>query len=1120
MSKTYELSYTAERIDEMLKEVDEHTIYSDATTEEHGLMSATDKTKLDALQTAQEIDDALSEKVDKVEGKGLSQNDYTDDDKAKVASALQTETDPTVPSWAKQQNKPSYDYSEIGNTPDLSGFITKSVNDLTNYYLKSETYTKTEVAALIGAIQQFHYEIYQTLPSSGESNVLYLIGPTGSGSDKYEEYVYANNAFTKIGDTSIDLSGYVTTSALNTALADYTTTSNLTALLSNKADKVNNATNGNFAGLDANGNITDSGKKASDFATASQGANADNAILFVEQDKLTDQQRNTALANVSNQTANSTTGKMGYKILDPTKTFASQVTAENTIYEIRDVFDLNNQSVTIPENCVLKFEGGIVKNGTIVGNKTSFSGSNIQGIDSTINASGNFVGELNAYWIGAKASDADFDNSSVLQNYHDKWASYVKTLYFPHGEYMFNTPVSFNSNKRFIHIVGNGSTFNVNLAEDGQTFLTLPIRNNEATCENFRVSGVIFKNVKFSATSDWYNFSKNNALYMSRAQGFLIEDCQFWFFDTAITLVDNYYGGFDGYNAIKYCRVGISLVGNASHECNTIDIHNVEFKPMLKSLVTQLYPQEEGESDAEYAMRTATVGIDSYVVTNGTKIYGCTIESFDYGIRYNWARSVNSGSHSSENSGIVIIDSCYFENNNVYDIYLGKGNCYETYYLRYFQDVYIEKCRFYTLKKVFACDLNKLCICNNQPVTLTVQDDDYYKTSVIADDSVTTSYQNTVFTNRLTNKELNSNGNVSIVTTPYQAIKQLNSIGNVSTSIGNLLSFSGNFTDDILISQRFGINISPVLDTQFDIKPHRVYSAEGKFRVMIPSTNKVSNYTIDQAYVRRIVSVRGITIRDFLLKWNSGTNYTGYIQHLFNFPVIANPTEGTIRKQSGNTIIGFGSNFNWGNVNSGTYMLNVDTMCMAVLVHPSSGVYFWASHADVIQVFRANTEKLPPVSTSSASMPQRRLVGTTSQRSSVRKSLNAMYYDTTVGKPYIYNGYEWVECTDVLKRFDYIDQGESIANRMTEGEYNGCTFFNAATGITYTFSLSPDRTSFAWIPSIGYITSLEHPNYYDATNNPLDYSTELSAGEMVMYNGSIIKWDGTGFVNLDGSALS
>lgn len=52
--------------------------------------------------------------------------------------------------------------------------------------------------------------------------------------------------------------------------------------LDSKADKVASATAGNFAGLDGNGNITDSGKKASDFATAAQGGKADSAIQGVK----------------------------------------------------------------------------------------------------------------------------------------------------------------------------------------------------------------------------------------------------------------------------------------------------------------------------------------------------------------------------------------------------------------------------------------------------------------------------------------------------------------------------------------------------------------------------------------------------------------------------------------------------------------------------------------------------------------------------------------------------------------------------------------------------------------------------------------------------------------------
>ena len=61
------------------------------------------------------------------------------------------------------------------------------------------------------------------------------------------------------------------TAAISTALAAYAKTSDVNTSLAKKADKVANATNGHFAGLDANGNLTDSGKKASDFVAAEAG---------------------------------------------------------------------------------------------------------------------------------------------------------------------------------------------------------------------------------------------------------------------------------------------------------------------------------------------------------------------------------------------------------------------------------------------------------------------------------------------------------------------------------------------------------------------------------------------------------------------------------------------------------------------------------------------------------------------------------------------------------------------------------------------------------------------------------------------------------------------------------
>ena len=87
---------------------DNNTTYSNATTSKAGLMSATDKTKLDSLQnfddsTIQEnigdlqssvstlensvgtIEESLNKKVDKVNGKQLSTNDYTTTEKNKLS---------------------------------------------------------------------------------------------------------------------------------------------------------------------------------------------------------------------------------------------------------------------------------------------------------------------------------------------------------------------------------------------------------------------------------------------------------------------------------------------------------------------------------------------------------------------------------------------------------------------------------------------------------------------------------------------------------------------------------------------------------------------------------------------------------------------------------------------------------------------------------------------------------------------------------------------------------------------------------------------------------------------------------------------------------------------------
>lgn len=88
----------------------------------------------------------INNKVDKIEGKVLSTNDFTDAYKDKVDSALQfyTETDPTVPAWAKHPNKPTYTASEVGALP--ADTIIPSIDGLA-----TETYVNTKLASLVNS---------------------------------------------------------------------------------------------------------------------------------------------------------------------------------------------------------------------------------------------------------------------------------------------------------------------------------------------------------------------------------------------------------------------------------------------------------------------------------------------------------------------------------------------------------------------------------------------------------------------------------------------------------------------------------------------------------------------------------------------------------------------------------------------------------------------------------------------------------------------------------------------------------------------------------------------------------------------------------------------------------
>lgn len=142
------------------------------------------------------------------------------------------ETDPTVPEWAKQENKPTYTAAEVGALPantviptvptnvsaftNDAGYLT-SHQSLDNYATKS--YVEQIVAGIeTGALKRRVVSVLPSPASGIDENTIYMVANSGSGDDVYDEYLYVNNKWEKIGSSAVDLTDYATKNYVDNAV--------------------------------------------------------------------------------------------------------------------------------------------------------------------------------------------------------------------------------------------------------------------------------------------------------------------------------------------------------------------------------------------------------------------------------------------------------------------------------------------------------------------------------------------------------------------------------------------------------------------------------------------------------------------------------------------------------------------------------------------------------------------------------------------------------------------------------------------------------------------------------------------------------------------------------------
>ena len=107
-------------------------------------------------------------------------------------------------------------YAELSDLPVVPTTVSSFTNDA-GYQTASDVSTAINTA--ISGISGITFQIVQQLPATGDPGTIYLVLASQSATgDIYDEWIYINNAWEKIGTTAVDLTDYTTWDSTNEEL--------------------------------------------------------------------------------------------------------------------------------------------------------------------------------------------------------------------------------------------------------------------------------------------------------------------------------------------------------------------------------------------------------------------------------------------------------------------------------------------------------------------------------------------------------------------------------------------------------------------------------------------------------------------------------------------------------------------------------------------------------------------------------------------------------------------------------------------------------------------------------------------------------------------------------------